>query len=149
MENSISMTYTTSMMYSTEKNIDSNKIDSLFKAVGWETRGQEKCKEMLLKSSFVFSVWDGENLIGFSRILEDGIMCMFYDVCVHPDYQRKGIGRKIMETLIDQTKDKHYISVGLFVSEENPAATIFYEKFGFKEINGGMELVKYMDTNFQ
>ena len=132
------------MMYSTEKNINPDKIDDLFKSIEWEPRGQEKWKEILLKSSFVFSIWDDQTLVGFGRIVEDGIMCMFYDVCVHANYQNNGIGTKIMETLIDQVKDKQYISIGLFVSEDNPRATNFYEKFGFKNVSNGMELVRYM-----
>ena len=132
------------MIYSTEKNINPDKIDDLFRSIEWETRGQEKWKEILSKSSFVFSIWDEETLIGFGRIVEDGIMCMFYDVCVHKDYQNNGIGTKIMDTLIDQVKDKQYISIGLFVSEDNPRAANFYEKFGFKNVNNGMELVRYM-----
>lgn len=110
-----------------------------------EPRGSEKWREVLSKSSFVYSVWDDNKLLGFGRILEDGIMCMFYDIGIHPDYQDLGIGTKIMETLIDQVKDKNYASIGLFVWEENPKAIQFYEKFGFKKVNTGMELVKYME----
>jgi len=132
------------MLFSTKKRINPSKINSLFKIVGWETRNKNTIKKMLQKSSFVFSVWDDQSLVGFGRIVEDGIMCMFYDVCVHKDYQNNGIGTKIMETLIDQVKDKQYISIGLFVSEDNPKATNFYEKFGFKNVNNGMELVRYM-----
>jgi len=132
------------MTYSTEKNINPEKIDNLFNSIGWEPRGQDKWIEILLKSNFVFSVWDDQILIGFGRIVEDGVMCMFYDVCVHKDYQNRGIGTKIMETLIDQVKDKQYTSIGLFVSEDNLSVANFYEKFGFRNINNGMELIKYM-----
>ena len=83
-------------------------------------------------------------LIGFGRILEDGVMCMFYDIGVHPDYQRGGVGKKIMEYLIDKVKDKRYVSIGLFAWEENPANIPFYENFGFEKVGTGMELVKFM-----
>lgn len=132
------------MRYSTNKNIDTEQLDNLWKAIGWRPRGSEKWREVLSKSSFVYSVWDDKMLVGFGRILEDGIMCMFYDIGVHPDYQGQRIGTRIMETLIDQVKDKKYASIGLFTWEENPDNIRFYEKFGFKRVNTGMELVKYM-----
>ncbi len=71
-------------------------------------------------------------------------MCMFYDIGVHPDYQRKGIGTNIMQVLIDEVKDKNYASIGLFAWEYNPQNMPFYEKFGFKKVGTGMELLKYM-----
>ena len=90
-------------------------------------------------------MWDEKTLIGFGRIMEDGVMCMFYDIGVHPAYQRQKIGTKIMNTLLAQVKDKKYASIGLFAWEENKDANmLFYKKFGFEQVNTGMELVKYM-----
>jgi len=76
--------------------------------------------------------------------MDDGIMCMLYDIGIHPDYQRQGLGSKIMERLIAQVKDKNYASIGLFAWEENPANIPFYEKFGFVRKSSGMELDKLM-----
>jgi ribosomal protein S18 acetylase RimI-like enzyme len=128
----------------TDKKIDFNQLDSLWKAVGWKLRGKKKWEEVLSKSSFVYSLWDGQRLIGFGRIIEDGIMCMFYDVAVLPEYQDKGFGKKIMEKLIDNAKGKKYASIGLFAWEGNPRNVHFYEKFGFKKVKTGMELEKHM-----
>ena len=76
--------------------------------------------------------------------MEDGTMCMFYDIGIHPDHQKKGIGTRLMQILIDQVKDKQYTSIGLFAWEQNPGNIRFYKKFGFKRASTGMELVKYM-----
>jgi len=130
---------------STDKNIDPEQLDTLFEAIGWKQRGKEKWLGVLSKSQFVFSVWDSARLVGFGRIMEDGVMCMFYDIGVHPDYQKKGIGKQIMNKLIDQVKDKKYTSIGLFAWEENLENIPFYEKFGFKQVKTGMELENYME----
>ena len=130
---------------STEKNIDTVQLDDLFRAIGWKKRGNEKWSEVLSKSFFVYSVWDNEKLVGMGRIIEDGVMCMFYDIAVHPDYQGKGIGKKVMESLINQVKDKKYASIGLFAWEENPNNIPFYEKFGFRRQSSGMELEVFME----
>lgn len=86
---------------------------------------------------------ENDRLIAFGRILEDGIMCMFYDICVSPDYQGKGIGTLIMNHLIDKIKHHEFISIGLFVWEGNESASEFYKKFGFEK-SPAMELKKYM-----
>ena len=131
-------------LISVQKNIDPAKLDHLFESIGWRKRGSDRWKEVLSKSSFVYSVWDKDNIVGFGRILEDGVMCMFYDIGVFPVYQRKGVGTMIMEALIDQVKDKGYASIGIFAWEQNPHNIKFYEKFGFQKVPTGMELVKYM-----
>ena len=91
----------------------------------------------------MYTAWDGHKLVGTGRIMEDGIICMFYDIGVHPDYQRRGIGAKILQKLIDRVKDKKYASIGLFAWEENSANVPFYKKFGFVKTSG-MELTKFM-----
>ncbi len=113
-------------------------------SVGWiNHRGAEKWREILSKSSFVYSIFDGDKMVGFGRILEDGTMCMLYDIVVHKDYQGKGIGKMIMNNLLDFTKDKNYISVSLFAWPENKDFLIpFYNKFGFELFETGMRLKK-------
>ena len=123
--------------------IEPEKLDALWNAIGWKSRGPKKWREVLSKSTYMFTAWDGDNLIGTGRILEDGIMCMFYDIGVDPEYQSQGVGSKILSALINHVKDKNYASIGLFAWEENPANMSFYEKFGFEK-SSGMELKKYM-----
>ena len=129
---------------STDKNIEISQLNNLFKEIGWKQRSDDKWKEILSKSSFVISIWDNEKLVGFGRILEDGAMCMFYDICVLPSYQGRRIGTQIMNFLIDKVKDKGYASIGLFAWESNPSNMSFYEKFGFVKVKTGMELEKFM-----
>ena len=131
---------------STSKKLNIKQIDCLRASADWpKRRSDKKWREVLSKSSFVYSIWDKDKMIGMGRILEDGIMCMFYDIVVHKDYQGKGIGKMIMKKLIDQVKDRGYTSIGLFASKENIKFLLpFYKKFGFKLIKTGMECKKYM-----
>ncbi len=132
-----------SITESTRKNLDTGQLDSLWTSIGWKSRGR-KWEEVFSKSSYVYSLWNDTKLIGLGRIMEDGIMCMFYDIAVHPEYQKRGLGTRIMQNLIDQVKDKDYASIGLFAWEQNPANISFYEKFGFRKVGTGMELENYM-----
>ncbi|MCJ7804891.1 GNAT family N-acetyltransferase [Patescibacteria group bacterium] len=132
------------IIFSNSKDIPIEKLNKLFEAIGWKRGSTQKWKKVLSVSSYVVTAFDGNNLVGFGRILEDGVMCMFYDLVVHPNYQGQGIGTKIMENLIDKVKDKGYASIGLFAWEKNPKNSSFYKKFGFEKVDTGMELVKYI-----
>ena len=132
------------LSFSTDPAVDVTALDRLFVAIGWKARGAEKWQEVLSKSTFVVTLWNEKQLVGLGRILEDGVMCMFYDIGIHPEYQGRGFGRQIMQALIDHVKDRSYASIGLFAWEENPANIPFYKKFGFECMTSGMELVRYM-----
>ncbi|MEI6835529.1 MAG: GNAT family N-acetyltransferase [Candidatus Falkowbacteria bacterium] len=129
---------------SIKKDLNTEQIDSLMDSVGWtDHKGEKKWREILSKSSFVYSIYDGKKMVGFGRILEDGAMCMFYDIVVHSDYQGKGIGKMIMNNLLDFVKDKNYISVSLFAWPKNKDFLLpFYKKFGFELFETGMRLKK-------
>lgn len=132
------------IIFSNSKDIPIEKLNRLFEAIGWERGSTQKWEKVLSVSSYVVGAFDEDTLVGFGRILEDGVMCMFYDITVHPDYQGQGIGTKIMENLVDKVKDKGYVSIGLFAWDKNPQNISFYKKFGFEKVDTGMELIKYM-----
>lgn len=122
-----------------------DEINALTEATGWGQREQSVWERVLDASSYVaYSRDDGGRLIGFGRILEDGVMCMFYDICVHPDKQGEGVGSQIMKELVGKVRDVGYVSIGLFVWEDNASAREFYEKFGFESVETGMELKRFM-----
>ncbi|MFA7615164.1 MAG: GNAT family N-acetyltransferase [Moheibacter sp.] len=63
-------------------------------------------------------------------------------VSVSADHQRKGIGRKLIEAIIEKAKAEGYEKVGLLVDVENPSANKLYQKIGFchngfKNLMGG------------
>ncbi|RZK04951.1 MAG: GNAT family N-acetyltransferase, partial [Flavobacterium sp.] len=53
---------------------------------------------------------------------------------VDPKFQGKGIGRNLIETVIEKAKSLGFKKVGLLVSTSNPNAKRLYEKIGFKAI---------------
>lgn len=128
----------------TNKKLTGEQINNIRSSVGWCTkRSDKKWHEILNKSSFVYSVFDQDKLVGMGRIVEDGIMCMFYDIVVHKDYQNKGIGKMIMNNLLAFTKDKKYSSISLFADPDNKDFLIpFYNKFGFELFETGMRFKK-------
>lgn len=74
----------------------------LFLAVGWATKGTTTPEILnnfnigFIHSTFVFSAWDGERLVGCVRVLSDlKFRSVIYDLAVLPDYQRMGIGTNL------------------------------------------------------
>jgi ribosomal protein S18 acetylase RimI-like enzyme len=79
-------------------------------------------------SDVVVAYYDDE-LVGFGRMISD---CTYYgtiwDVAVHPDRQRAGIGTQILTSLLCRAKRRKLYMVGLFTASHNRA---FYENLGF------------------
>ncbi|HHT7191268.1 TPA: GNAT family N-acetyltransferase [Bacillus cereus] len=105
----------------------------LCSSVGWKDfMNFDAAKISIQNSLFSVIVKDKHNIIGMGRIVGDGAIYFYIqDVVVHPDYQGKGIGKKIMQSLMgfleENAPDKAF--VGLFASRGKDE---FYEKFTFK-----------------
>lgn len=131
---------TSEYVYRTTNSLPAEKLDSLIEAVGWGRRGAAAWARICSLSSIIVTAWDLEQIVGVGRVLEDGTMCMVYDVAVHPDHQGNGIGTEIMNRIVSNLEDKPYQSIGLFAWSDNPMNVPFYEKFGFSKVDFGMKL---------
>lgn len=106
----------------------------LWKSADWGTPPAENQIEAGLKNSlFTVAVIYDNQVIGMGRIVGDGFMtCYIQDVIVLPEFQGKGIGKSIMQSLITHIRDNAlpntHITVGLFSAKGKEK---FYEKFGF------------------
>ncbi|ERB65347.1 MULTISPECIES: GNAT family N-acetyltransferase [Vibrio] len=97
---------------------------------GLSPKSLEAAKIGLPNSLYGVSVMDGDKLIAMGRVVGDG-GCNFeiVDVAVDPDYQGKGLGRKVMEHI-----DGYLSSVALAGSYVSMIADepVFYEKLGYR-----------------
>ena len=130
----------TDYRFRTDGSAPAEKLDDLIEAVGWGRRGDAAWHRICALSSLLVTVWDGDDIVGMGRVLDDGTMCMVYDIAVHPDHQGRGIGSHIMARIVDHLKSQSYQSVGLFAWAANPMNVPFYEKFGFARVDFGMKL---------
>jgi GNAT superfamily N-acetyltransferase len=111
---------------------DTKKYFELFVSTGWNEKFRITPAELesaVSKSYFTVSAYDGEFLAGFGRIVSDGIIhAMIYEMIIHPDYQRKGIGTEILNRLIQKCKEDKIRDIQLFCAQGKKE---FYEKHGF------------------
>lgn len=70
----------------------------------------------------------GYGSVHFYTRLRGGASAVIEDVVVHKNYHRRGFGKKIIETLIQQSKTTGCLKVSL---ESNSSALGFYSKVGF------------------
>ena len=126
----------------TDKNVNTDDLDIIFKKIGWGgLRTKESWVKVLERSSFVVSVLIDNYVVGFGRCVDDTDMCMVYDISVHPDYQKQGIGKIVMEEIIKYINQNDFIRVQLFAYDKTIGLNEFYKKFGFESVTTGMCIV--------
>lgn len=87
----------------------------------------ERLTTMLDRADILITAWDGDKLVGISRAISDFSYCTYVsDLAVHQQYQRMGIGKK----LLDETRIKSG-GKGAFLLLAAPKAHNYYPKIGF------------------
>lgn len=77
----------------------------------------------------VYTAWDGEKLIGLICAMDDGIMTAYiHYLLVRPEYQKLGIGKRLVEMMKGKYKDYLRIVLVAYNGEIG-----FYEACGFKK----------------
>jgi ribosomal protein S18 acetylase RimI-like enzyme len=99
---------------------------------GLSPKSAEAASRGLPNSLFATAIRDRGTLIAMGRVVGDG-GCNYevVDVAVHPDYQRQGLGSRIMAAVMawieEHAPESAYVS--LIADHHSPA---LYSKFGFE-----------------
>ena len=112
-------------------------LEDLFLSVGWSS-GHFPDKFQIAMRNFetVISAWDGDNLVGMICAMDDGIMTAYiHYLLVRPDYQDKGIGRKLVSRVKEIYEDYLRIVVVGYDDEVQ-----FYENCGFEKADDASPL---------
>ena len=126
------------LKYTDEKIFTQEQVQQLFLSVNWISgKYPERLYKALMNSSTVLTVWDGDRLVGLTRVLDDTeMLAQIHYVLVHPEYQGKGIAGKMIEYVKEKYKDFFYIE-GMHEDKNNIP---FYEKHGFSVMENGAEI---------
>lgn len=117
-----------------KENVNSvEEFNYLYDAVGWESYDKKVSEIALANTMYSVSVYDDDKIIGYGRLIGDGICFMYiHDVMVEPKYQNQKIGSQIMNKLLEKINhiklENPYVRVYLGASKGKEK---FYEKFGF------------------
>lgn len=104
----------------------------------WETvwgpgPGLEQTRLAMAHTLFRISVWDGDKIVAMARTLGDmGLDYYIKDVVVRPEYQHRGIGRRMIQELLKFVGDHGVGGTDIFIElTAAPEKAPFYEKLGF------------------
>ena len=96
-------------------------------------------RRMLAGSAAVVSLWRGRRLVGFARSSSDGVFrAVLWDVVIPEDLQGQGLGRQLVEALLNTPQLQGVERVYLMTT--NSAG--FYEQLGFQRVAGQQLLLR-------
>lgn len=116
------------VVFSDQAQIDPAQLTSLFQQAPWaKGRSVDDASTMLTHTDLAISAWDGNELVGFGRVLTDYVYrATIWDVIVAKPYQGRGIGTEIVQRILQHPSLK---KVELFwLCTRMPG---FYERLGF------------------
>lgn len=102
--------------------------------MGWTPIAMEQVENGLRNSARMICLKDGDEVVAMARLIWDGgYQAQLCDVMVLPAYQRQGLGRLMVSTLVgwlkEQLKPGWSIKLNLSAAEGKEP---FYEKLGFR-----------------
>jgi len=118
------------ILHNTDKKVDYNKLIILFNQVGWNDKTEDinRLKGMVENSQIVVTAWDEGEMIGFARCTTDYVFNgQINNVVVDVNYRRLGIGKALINKILDSNKQVTYMLRGSIRNEE------FYRGLGFED----------------
>ncbi len=107
------------------------EILELYESVGWcsYTKRPKMLEHAYKHSLKTLCARDKEKLVGIIRAVGDGYSILFIqDIIVIPEYQRKGIGKKLLQTMLDYYPEVYQTEL----ATDNTKKTVsFYKSCGF------------------
>lgn len=115
--------------YKNIKKFSEKELQDLFLSVEWDSGNYpEKLKRAIQNSHRVYSAYDDDKLVGLINSLSDGVMTVYFHyLLVMPEYQSQGIGKKLIELMLEEYVDYARKAVIAYDDEVE-----FYKKCGFE-----------------
>jgi ribosomal protein S18 acetylase RimI-like enzyme len=116
---------------------DWKAVSETLKRVGMAYEEPDVHKRAFEASHTAVFVYKDGRMIGFGRAISDGAyQAAVYDVAVVPEFQKMGVGRKIMEKILERLKGCNVILYA------RPGREEFYRSLGLRKMKTGMALFR-------
>lgn len=113
---------------------DTSDLVALYRSVGWSiyVDDPESLVRAVEQSDWVVCAWVGLELVGLARALTDEVSVTYLqDVLVHPDHQRRGIGR----ALLTQWLEAHAsVRQRVLLTDDRPEQKALYRSMGLHRV---------------
>lgn len=123
--------------YKYVRDFNREELQDLFLSVDWASGDYpDKLVTAMRHYQTVCSAWDGDRLVGLVSVMDDSVMTAYvHYLLVRPEYQHRGIGRRLVEMVKERYGD--YLRIVLVSYDEG---TGFYESCGFKKAEGAVPM---------
>ncbi len=90
---------------------------------------EEDVQAMFENASLVLTAWYAGELVGIARVLTDGVLYSYLcDLAVEPDVQRIGIGRALVDRVLEACAGTELLL------RDADRSSHFYERLGFERV---------------
>ncbi len=121
-----------SITYQVDPKLDLQEVIDLYVA---STLGKRRpvhrpdiFRKMIDHSDLTITAHDGDRLVGIARTLTDfGFVAYLADLAVHLDYQRRGVGKKLVALTRENLDDTAFLTL-----LSAPDANEYYPRIGFR-----------------
>ncbi len=111
--------------------IDVDAVHDFLHSSYWARGRSKMVVQLAMERSLAFGLLHGDRTIGFARVITDfAVVGVIEDVYVLPEYQGQGLGRFLMESILD-----HPALGGLEIYTASRKARGFYEGLGFEPLD--------------
>ena len=110
--------------------VDVSQLLELYETTWWaHGRSASEVRQALQHSHPVVTAWDGTRLVGFTRVISDRTFrATIWDVIVRPTHQGRGIGKALMDFVLNHPDLKSVSQFLLLTRDQH----VFYERLGFR-----------------
>ncbi|WP_404407044.1 GNAT family N-acetyltransferase [Jeotgalibacillus malaysiensis] len=113
------------------KGIPAEEVEKLFQEAGWSRNipdwQKEKFTLIFENSTWAFTVWDHDKMVGMIRVISDQVMAAnIMDLVVSADYRGQGLAKKLVELCLQK------LPHGDWFAHTSANNFPFYQKCGFE-----------------
>lgn len=115
------------------KEFDLRELMELYNSAGWVnyTRHPRMLETAYKNSLLALAAYEDDRLVGMIRVVGDGASVVFVqDLLVLPEYRRRGIGRRLLEKVIDRFSEVYQMEL---LTDNTPENAAFYRAAGFEK----------------
>ena len=112
-----------------------DQLLELYESVGWimytNEQRRAQLQDAIRNSTYVVSAWQEDRLIGLARGLSDDVSIFYLqDILIRPDFQRQGIGRKLLGNCLERFE---HVKTKVLLTDDEERQARFYESLGYKD----------------
>jgi N-acetylglutamate synthase len=83
---------------------------------------------------------DGSAIVGVALCGHDGRRGHIYHLAVDPDYQGRGLGKRLLDESLEGLRRTGVKRVIIMVADDNPSGREFWKRSGYEEISGAISM---------